>query len=114
MTAPAACRIVGRWRIVGADLWDRTYLDLVQPATFAVTANGRGEIAFGALQAGLDIGYSRTIVHFTWHGFDEMEEVHGTGSAELLDDGTLEIEFTFDHGDEAILSAVRKSFSASF
>lgn len=113
MTAPAACRIVGRWRIVAADLWDRDYLDLVDPATFVLATNGRGEIAFGALQAGLDVGYSKTIIHFTWHGFDEMDEVCGSGSAELLDDGTLEIEFTRDHGDEAILTAVRESFSAA-
>jgi hypothetical protein len=113
MATPTACRIVGRWRIVAADLWDREYLDLAQSATFVLAANGRGEIAFGALQAGLDVGYSRTIVHFTWHGFDEMDEVNGTGSAELLDDGTLEIEFTFDHGDEAMLTAVREGSSAS-
>jgi hypothetical protein len=25
------CRLVGRWRIVEADLWDRDYLDLVAP-----------------------------------------------------------------------------------
>jgi hypothetical protein len=28
MTEPAACQVVGRWRIVEADLWDRDYLDL--------------------------------------------------------------------------------------
>ena len=28
MTAPMACRLIGRWRIVEADLWDRGYLDL--------------------------------------------------------------------------------------
>jgi hypothetical protein len=27
------CRLVCRWRIVEADLWDRDYLDLVAPAT---------------------------------------------------------------------------------
>jgi len=28
MKAPADCRLIGRWRIVKADLWDRDYLDL--------------------------------------------------------------------------------------
>ncbi|WP_366655697.1 hypothetical protein [Fodinicurvata sp. EGI_FJ10296] len=77
-----------------------------------MAANGRSEIAFGALQAGFDLGYSQAIIHLTWRGLDEMDEVAGTGSAELLDDGALEIEFTFDQGDEAILTAVRESFSA--
>ena len=28
MSASASCQLVGRWRIVEADLWDRDYLDL--------------------------------------------------------------------------------------
>jgi len=52
------CKLVGRWRIVEADIWDRRYLDLCGPATILIRANGRGEISFGALQAGLDIEYS--------------------------------------------------------
>ncbi len=41
----------------------------------------------------------------TWQGFDEMDEVGGDGSAELDDDGSLEIEIRFHLGDEAILKA---------
>ena len=52
MKALANCRLIGRWRIVETDLWDRDYLDLCGPATLTVTAQG-GEIAFGALEAGL-------------------------------------------------------------
>jgi hypothetical protein len=66
-------------------------------------ASGRGEIAFGALR--LDIEYSRVSSGFTWEGFDEMDEVSGDGSAELLDDGSIEIEFAFHNGDEADLKA---------
>lgn len=47
--------------------------------------------------------YSRTIVYFRWRGFDEGDEITGSGSAELQDDGTLEIELSFDNGDEATL-----------
>jgi hypothetical protein len=38
-------------------------------------------------------------------GFDEMDEVSGDGSAELLDDGTIEVEFAYHNGDEALLKA---------
>ncbi len=34
-----------------------------------------------------------------------MDEASGTGSAELLEDGSLEIEFERHHGDDAILKA---------
>jgi len=40
-------------------------------------------------------------------GFDEMDEVNGAGSAELDDDGTLEIESSFHLGDDAVLKARR-------
>ena len=50
MTAPMDCQLIGRWRIVEADPWDRHYLDLVEPATMTIQANGHGEIAFGAMQ----------------------------------------------------------------
>ena len=107
MSKERQCRLIGRWRIVEADLWDDDYLDLVGPAQMTIGADGHGEVAFGALQAGLDIDYSATVVFFTWTGFDEMDEANGSGSAELQDDGTLEIEFAHHLGDEATLKAVR-------
>jgi hypothetical protein len=76
------CRLVGRWRIVEADLWDRDYLDLVAPATMTIGADGHGEIAYGAMQASLDLEYSRSTVFFTWAGFDEMDDVSGSGAAD--------------------------------
>jgi len=105
MTAPMGCALIGRWRITEADLWDRDYLDLCGPATMTIKADGHGEIAFGAMQAGLDLEYCPIMVFFTWEGFDEMTEVTGTGSAELLDDGSIEIEFAYHLGDEAVLKA---------
>ena len=77
-----------------------------------IGTDGHGEIAFGALQAGLDLAYERSDVAFTFAG-SEMDEVRGSGSAELLEDGTLEIEFDFDHGDDALLRAERASSSAA-
>lgn len=109
MSAPIDCELVGRWRIVEADLWDRDYLDLVAPAMMIIRADGRGEIAFGAMEAGLDLAYGRSDVTFTWFGFDEMDEVCGSGSAELQADGTVEIEFAYHLGDEAVLKAERVS-----
>jgi hypothetical protein len=105
MNAPSNCELVGRWRIVEADIWGRDYLDLCGPASITITAHGHGEIAFGALQASLDIEYSRSSIGFTWEGFDEMDEVAGDGSAELLDDGSIEIAFDYHNGDEAVLKA---------
>ena len=105
--------VVGRWRILEADLWDRDYLDLCGPATLVVKPNGHGEIAFGAMQASLDVDYGPDEIGFTWAGFDEMDEVSGVGSAELLDDGSLQIQFDYHLGDEAALKAVRDPSSTA-
>lgn len=107
MMMPADCQLIGRWRIVEADLWDRDYLDLCGPASLMIGTEGHGEVAFGALQATLDLEYARTSISFEWDGSDEMDEVRGSGSATLEDNGTLEIEFAYRNGDEATLKAAR-------
>lgn len=112
MSAAETCRLLGRWRIVEADLWDRAYLNLGSPATLTITAQG-GEIAFGALEATLSIAYARHSIDFRWQGADEGDEVAGEGSAELLDNGTLEIEFSYDNGDEAVLKAKKETSSTA-
>ena len=104
MSAASNCRLTGRWRIVEADLWDREYLDLCGPARLTITAQG-GKIAFGALEAGLEVEHGRDSIGFRWSGSDEGDQVEGEGDAELLDDGTIEIEFSYRNGDEAILKA---------
>ena len=105
MTRNKECALIGKWRIVEADLWDRDYLDLVEPAHITFAGDGQGEFAFGCVNGGLDCEHSSRIIFFTWQGFDEMDEVGGDGSAELDDNGSLEIEIRFHLGDEAILKA---------
>jgi hypothetical protein len=107
MSASAGCQLIGRWRIVEADLWDRDYLNLVEPAYATFDDDGRGKFAFGAINATMELEYARRIVFFAWVGFDEGDEVSGSGSAELGDDDTVEIELSFDDGDDAVLKARR-------
>jgi len=50
MSAPANCKLIGQWRIVEADLWDRDYLDLCGPAVIAAwTALGKIRVHIVAL-----------------------------------------------------------------
>ena len=107
MTHHSDCAVVGKWRIVEADLWDRDYLDLMEPAYIAFDDNGYGEFVFGCVNGGLDCEYSHRVIFFTWEGSDEMDEVSGDGSADLEDDGSLDIEIKFHHGDQANLKARR-------
>ena len=72
-----------------------------------------GDFAARYSRLGLDIESSRSSVGFTWEGFDEMDEVSGDGSAELLDDGSIEIEFAYHNGDEGVLKAKRENSSTA-
>jgi hypothetical protein len=108
MTDPAECEVIGRWRIVEADQWDREYLDLVEPAFIRFDRDGHGELAFGVVTASLHLDYAHTVVFFTFDGSDEGDEVSGDGSAELTEDGALEIELSFHNGDDAVLKAERE------
>ncbi len=107
MTAPAGCELMGRWRIVEADLWDRDYLNLVEPAFATLAEDGRGEFAIRAVSDTMELEYARRIVFFAWAGFDEGDEVSGSGLTELDDNGTIEIELSFHQGDNALLKAQR-------
>jgi len=111
MSGPDGCEVIGRWRIVASDLWDREYLDLARPAYLQIDAEGWAEFGFGAVDATAELEYGRRIIFFRWSGFDEGDAIGGEGSAELQDDGSLEIELSFNDGDDAILTAHRETTS---
>lgn len=70
MTEQNDCRLFGRRCITGSDFWDGAYLDLFAPAQVSFEATGRGEFAFGALEARMTLEYGRTIVLFRFEAFD--------------------------------------------
>jgi hypothetical protein len=97
--------LVGRWRIVKADLRDRDHLDLCGPAMITIKADGTGDISFGALEASLDIAYSQDDIGFSWAGSEEGDQVEGQSDAEIRKDRALIINFAYHNGDEAVLIA---------
>ena len=105
MRRDVACAVVGKWRIVEADLWDRDHLDLVETGAHHVPRRRSWRDCLRRAERRSRFAYSPSIIFFTWEGFDEMDEVRGDGSAELEHDGALEIEFRYHLGDEAVLKA---------
>ena len=83
---------------VAADRRDGGCLDLRGPAMPDIRADGHGAISFRALQASVDLAYGHSDVAFDWEGDDDMHEVRGSGPAELLEDGSIEIEFEYHRG----------------
>jgi hypothetical protein len=105
-------RLIGRWRIVEMDLWDREALDLVEPACFELHDDGLGHFCFIAVEGYLDCRYAvvdgRPRVEFTWDGNDEGDARSGRGWAQLESDGSLRGHIYFHAGDDSGFRAVRK------
>jgi len=105
MSRRAASSLIGKWRITEMDLWDKDYLDMVEPAYIEFKRNGLGEFKFGCVACGIDCDVSSDDAEFTFQGHDEMDEVSGSGWVELNEDGTLSGEISFHLGDEATFKA---------
>ncbi|MGH9243443.1 MAG: hypothetical protein ACRD29_03820 [Acidimicrobiales bacterium] len=66
--------LVGQWRMVEMDLWDREAMDLLGPAVIELHGNGTGRFRFIAVEGHLDCRdserHGRPGVEFTWEGDD--------------------------------------------
>jgi hypothetical protein len=102
--------LVGRWRILEMDLWDRDALDLVGPGFIEFSSNRAGSFGFIAVNGWLDCREAeiegRPGVDFTWEGTDEGDQVSGRGWATLQDDGSLHGQIYFHLGDDSGFRAV--------
>jgi len=109
--------LIGRWRIVEMDLWDRDALDLVQPAYIEFDDCGRGRFGFIAVEGDLDCRYAevdgRARLDFTWEGDNEGDARSGRGWAQLECDGSLRGHFFFHTGDDSGFLAVRDALELS-
>jgi len=92
----------GRWRIVEMEQWDREFVDLVSPGHITFNRDGRSELHFGAVDVSLDwrVDAAGNRVDFVFEGFDEGDEVSGTGWAEV-NGGKLTGRIAFHSGDES-------------
>ena len=114
MMADIANRIAGKWRIIETVAWDKQHLDLCGPAFIEIDHQGRGGMAFGALNAALDCRFTPDGIDFDWNGSDEGDQVSGTGWADLREDGCLEGEIAYHSGDETtFIAAPWERFSAA-
>jgi len=97
--------LCGKWRIVEMEVWDKDFLDMLEPAYIAFDGKGSGEFLFGCVVAGLDCDDASDSADFTWSGQDEMDEASGDGGAELQADGSLRGRICFHNGDESSFKA---------
>ena len=90
----------GKWRIVEMEVWDASYLDMMEPAYIHFDGKAGGEFAFGCVTGRIHNPAANKSADCTWQGNDEMDEASGDGWAELQEDGSLTGEIRFHNGDE--------------
>ena len=91
--------VLGRWRIVALPGYEPGYADMVEPAYILFEA-ARGAFAFGCVTGAFASGGDHAAIAFAWNGNDEMDEVRGSGWAELRADGSLRGAIRFHGGDQ--------------
>jgi hypothetical protein len=85
-------------------LWNKDYLDIIEPAHIPFKANGLGEFKFGCIARRIGSDFIDDDAKFISQDHDGMDEVSGSGWAELDDDSG---EISFHLGDESSVKARR-------
>ena len=101
----------GSWRIVWMSGWDQNYVDIEVPGHIIFSADRSGSFQFGLVQAQMDCKIDKRQgqrIEFTWHGFDEGDELTGRGHAEIVD-GELHGHLYIHLGDDSAFRAVRET-----
>jgi hypothetical protein len=101
----------GPWRIVWMSGWDQDYVDMDVPGHVTFGAGRSGNFQFGAVQGQMDCQLDKRQsphIDFTWHGFDEGDELTGRGHAEIVE-GELQGHLYIHLGDDSAFRAVRQT-----
>ena len=98
---------LGKWKIISMEMWDRDYIDLVEPGFISFEKGGQGEFVFGVVTGWMSYSYGQSTANFTWEGSDEGDEVRGEGWAEFEDDKSdiLTGSIEFHSGDKSEFTA---------
>ena len=104
----------GFWRIVWMSNWDQGYVDMEVPGRITFGTGRSGSFQFGAMQAQMDCKLNTRQcqrIEFTWHGFDEGDEMTGRGHAEIVGD-ELQGHLCIHLCDDSAFRAVRPESAA--
>lgn len=114
LDAKAGNPLTGSWRIVWMSGWDQDYVDMDVPGHFTFGSGRSGSFQFGMVQGQMDCRPAYPSVQrmeFTWHGFDEGDELTGRGHAEIVD-GELHGHLYIHLGDDSAFRAARQATAA--
>jgi hypothetical protein len=100
----------GRWRITEMYEWDEIHL--AGSAHISFNGKDRGELAFLAVEADLDVRYGSrdgaACAEFSWEGFDDGTAASGRGRVALGGAGRLVGHIFIHKGDDSGFVAERE------
>ena len=99
---------IGKWAITEMSLWDKDYIDLIQPGCIEFTKDGLGSFNFGTVFCDIDYRISeveeKQLIEFTFLGHAEGDIVSGRAKL-YLKVQKLSGKILFHYGDESELIA---------
>jgi len=98
--------LYGWWRITETSQWVNEYLDDLGPAMISITGH-EDRLRICCLLAHVDLKPTKTGASFTWKGAWEYDEMRGTGSVKLTEDGRLHGRIKIENGDDSTFVAER-------
>lgn len=98
--------IAGWWRITETSQWMNDDLDILGPALLSLTG-AEDRLRMHCLLAHVSCKPTKTGVSFTWEGAWEYDQLSGTGSVKLGQDGKLKGTFRIKDGDSSSFIAER-------
>lgn len=98
--------IAGWWRITETSQWMSDDLDILGPALLSLTGD-EDRLRMHCLLAHVSCKPTKTGVSFTWEGAWEYDQLSGTGSVKLGQDGKLKGTFRIKDGDSSSFIAER-------
>jgi len=96
----------GWWRILETSQWVNDDIDICGPALISLTGFA-DRLRMFVLLAYVNCKPTKTGVSFTWDGAWEFDQVSGTGSVRLGNDGRLRGRFKIKNGADSTFIAER-------
>jgi len=96
----------GWWRIIETSQWAAKGLDMLGPALLSLTGKG-DRLRMHCLLAYVSAKPTKTGVSFTWQGAWEFDQLTGSGTVRLGQDGKLKGTFRIKDGDSSRFIAER-------
>ena len=92
--------------------WDQEYVDMEIPGHITFESAEDGQFQFGLVQGQMDSRWQGQRVDFSWHGFDENDEMSGRGYAEI-EGSELHGHLYIHMGDDSAFRAIKYAVTST-